>query len=67
MTEPLANAALRPVSARKTVADTVYLSLREALIIGRFDPGQVLTIGALAETACIILLTATAPCAACVP
>ncbi len=50
MTEPLANAALRPVSARKTVADTVYLSLREALIIGRFDPGQVLTIGALAET-----------------
>ena len=50
MTEPLANAALRPVSARKTVADSVYLSLREALIIGRFDPGQVLTIGALADT-----------------
>lgn len=50
MKEPLANAALRPVSGRQTVADTVYLSLREALISGRFDPGQVLTIGALAET-----------------
>lgn len=50
MPKPLANAALRPVSARKTVADSVYLNLREALIIGRFDPGQVLTIGALADT-----------------
>lgn len=50
MANPLADATLRPVSARKTVADSVYLSLREALIIGRFDPGQVLTIGALADT-----------------
>jgi len=50
MAEPLSDTMLRPVSTRKTVADTVYLNLREALIIGRFDPGRVLTIGALAET-----------------
>jgi len=50
MQKTLADAALRPVSARVTVADSVYQNLRQALILGRFDPGQVLTIGALADT-----------------
>ncbi len=50
MPKPLADAALRPVAARVTVADSVYHNLRQALILGRFDPGQVLTIGALADT-----------------
>lgn len=50
MPKSLADAALRPVSARVTVADSVYQNLRQALILGRFDPGQVLTIGALADT-----------------
>lgn len=50
MARPLADAALRPVMARVTMADSVYRNLRQALILGRFDPGQVLTIGALADT-----------------
>lgn len=50
MPNSLADAALRPVSARVTVADSVYQNLRQALILGRFDPGQVLTIGALADS-----------------
>ncbi|WP_333831038.1 GntR family transcriptional regulator [Pararhodobacter sp.] len=50
MPKSLADAALRPVSARVTVADSVYQNLRQALILGRFDPGQVLTIGALADS-----------------
>lgn len=50
MTQPLADGALNPVSARVTVAHSVYQNLREALVLGRFDPGQVLTIGALADT-----------------
>ncbi|KPQ05538.1 MAG: transcriptional regulator [Rhodobacteraceae bacterium HLUCCA12] len=50
MSKPLADAALRPVSARVTVADSVYRNLRQALVLGRFDPGQVLTIGALADS-----------------
>ncbi|MCC5971802.1 MAG: GntR family transcriptional regulator [Pararhodobacter sp.] len=50
MPKSLADAALSPVSARVTVADSVYQNLRQALILGRFDPGQVLTIGALADT-----------------
>ncbi|MCC6002139.1 MAG: GntR family transcriptional regulator [Pararhodobacter sp.] len=50
MQKTLADAALRPVAARSTVADSVYRNLREALVLGRFDPGQVLTIGALADT-----------------
>lgn len=50
MPKSLADAALRPVAARVTVADSVYQNLRQALILGRFDPGQVLTIGALADT-----------------
>ncbi|MFV0492015.1 MAG: GntR family transcriptional regulator [Pseudorhodobacter sp.] len=40
---------LEPVSARMTVGDMVYLKLRDALAVGRFDPGEVLTIGAMAE------------------
>ena len=39
-----------PVSGRVTVQDAVYLQLREALLIGRFDPGQVLTIASLSQT-----------------
>lgn len=50
MPRSLADAALRPVAARVTVADSVYQNLRQALILGRFDPRQVLTIGALADT-----------------
>ena len=50
MPGPFASSELQPVAARVTVADTVYLNLRQALILGRFDPGQALTIGALAET-----------------
>lgn len=50
MPKSLADAALRPIAARVTVADGVYHNLRQALILGRFDPGQVLTIAALADT-----------------
>jgi DNA-binding GntR family transcriptional regulator len=39
-----------PVSGRVTVQDAVYLKLREALLIGRFDPGQVLTISSLSQS-----------------
>lgn len=39
-----------PVSGRVTVQDAVYLQLREALLLGRFDPGQVLTIASLSQT-----------------
>ncbi len=38
-----------PVGSRITVQDTVYQQLRHALMIGRFDPGQALTIASLAE------------------
>lgn len=38
-----------PVSGRVTVQDGVYQQLRHALMVGSFDPGQVLTIAALAE------------------
>ncbi|MEW6632497.1 MAG: GntR family transcriptional regulator [Pseudomonadota bacterium] len=38
-----------PVSGRTTVQDGVYQQLRHALMIGSFDPGQVLTIASLAE------------------
>ncbi|MFN4098745.1 MAG: GntR family transcriptional regulator [Pararhodobacter sp.] len=50
MSSSLADAALRPVLARVTMADSVYQNLRQALVLGRFDPGQVLTIGALADS-----------------
>ena len=39
-----------PVSGRVTVQDAIYLKLREALLIGRFDPGQVLTMASLAQS-----------------
>lgn len=42
--------SFEPVSSRMTVSDGVYRQLRDALIVGRFDPGQVLTIKALAGT-----------------
>jgi DNA-binding GntR family transcriptional regulator len=38
-----------PVGARVTVQDGVYQQLRHALMIGRFDPAQTLTIASLAE------------------
>jgi DNA-binding GntR family transcriptional regulator len=41
---------LGPVSSRVTISDGVYFQLRNALITGRFDPGQVLTIAALAKS-----------------
>lgn len=39
-----------PVSSRSTVQDVVYRQLRHALMTGRFDPGQTLTISSLAES-----------------
>lgn len=41
---------LAPVSSRSTVQDVVYRQLRHALMTGRFDPGQTLTISALADS-----------------
>ncbi|MEZ5797854.1 MAG: GntR family transcriptional regulator [Paracoccaceae bacterium] len=38
---------LEPVATRATVGDAVYQELRDALSVGRFDPAQVLTIGAM--------------------
>ncbi|KQV65274.1 GntR family transcriptional regulator [Rhizobium sp. Root1220] len=42
--------ALGPVSSRTTIQEAVYQQLRSALMGGRFDPGQTLTIASLAET-----------------
>jgi DNA-binding GntR family transcriptional regulator len=39
-----------PVVGRVTVQDAVYVKLREALLLGRFDPGQVLTIASLSQS-----------------
>jgi DNA-binding GntR family transcriptional regulator len=39
-----------PVAGRVTIQDGVYLQLREALLTGRFDPGQVLTIASLSQS-----------------
>ncbi|WAJ28131.1 GntR family transcriptional regulator [Antarcticirhabdus aurantiaca] len=41
--------ALQPVSARRTLQDEVHRGLAQALMAGRFDPGQTLTIAALAD------------------
>ncbi len=41
---------LSPIAGRVTVQDGVYLQLRHALVVGRFDPGQSLTISSLAKT-----------------
>ncbi|WP_062014478.1 GntR family transcriptional regulator [Aureimonas sp. AU4] len=41
--------ALQPVSARRTLQDEVHHGLAQALMAGRFDPGQTLTIAALAD------------------
>lgn len=46
---PEATAILAPVAGRMTVADSVYQRLRQALILGKFDPGRLLTIAALAD------------------
>ncbi|WPZ12527.1 GntR family transcriptional regulator [Nitratireductor rhodophyticola] len=39
-----------PVSRRVTIQDGVYQQLRHALMVGRFDPGQTLTIASLADS-----------------
>ena len=40
---------LEPVLSRTTIQDSVYQRLRHALMTGSFDPGQTLTIAALAD------------------
>ena len=40
---------LNPILARHTVQDGVYRQLRQALMAGRYDPGQRLTISLLAD------------------
>lgn len=40
---------LEPVSSRRTVQDGVYARLSEALMNGRLDPGQQLTIASIAD------------------
>lgn len=45
---PIALPVLRQVS-RETLQEQVYRQLREALMSGRFEPGQKLTIRGLAE------------------
>jgi len=47
MTAPL---PFEPVKARQTVQDVVYRALHDALVIGRFEPGQVLTLDALSQS-----------------
>jgi len=42
--------SLEPVSSRITISDGIYFQLRNALITGRFDPGQALTIASLAKS-----------------
>ncbi|WP_258052148.1 GntR family transcriptional regulator [Mesorhizobium sp. INR15] len=39
-----------PISSRSTIQDGVYRQLRYALMTGRFDPGQTLTISSLSES-----------------
>ncbi|WP_048646859.1 GntR family transcriptional regulator [Nitratireductor soli] len=39
-----------PVSSRVTIQDGVYRQLRHALMTGRFEPEQILTISSLAES-----------------
>lgn len=46
---PLGGLALQPVSSRSTVQDGVYQRLSEALMNGRLDPGQQLTIASIAD------------------
>lgn len=46
----MADIGLEPILSRLTVQDSVHQQLRHALMIGRFDPGQVMTIASLAET-----------------
>ena len=52
VSQPHAKPALshfEPVASRATVGEAVYRELRDALSVGRFDPSQVLTIGAISE------------------
>src|SRR5271155_5767889 len=41
---------LEPILSRLTIQDSVHQQLRHALMIGRFDPGQVMTIASLADS-----------------
>jgi len=45
----MADTGLEPILSRLTVQDGVHQQLRHALMTGRFDPGQVMTIASLAE------------------
>ncbi|WP_299479056.1 GntR family transcriptional regulator [uncultured Paracoccus sp.] len=40
---------VKPVAVRATLGDAVYRELRDALSVGRFDPGEALTIGAISD------------------
>ncbi len=46
---PLGGLDIEPVSSRRTVQDEVHQRLSEALVSGRLDPGQPLTIASIAE------------------
>lgn len=39
-----------PIASRSTIQDGVYRQLRHALMTGRFDPGQTLTIASLSDS-----------------
>lgn len=45
----LDDVGIEPVSKRRTVQDVVYQRLAQALMEGRFDPGQTLTIASLSK------------------
>lgn len=47
--ERLKSVVLEPISSRRTMQEAVYQQLSHALMTGHFDPGQMLTISALAE------------------
>jgi DNA-binding GntR family transcriptional regulator len=46
---PLKNLDVEPVVGRRTIQEGVYQGLSHALMTGRFDPGQTLTISSLSE------------------
>lgn len=47
--ERLKNLIVEPIGSRRTVQEAVYQQLSHALMTGRFDPGQPLTISSLAD------------------
>jgi DNA-binding GntR family transcriptional regulator len=46
----MADLGLEPILSRLTIQDSVHQQLRHALMTGRFDPGQVMTIASLADS-----------------